>query len=65
VGRLSHQAAEFREICAAAIAASNHDAESGIEELIPVLDSIRTRSNRRFTPTFGKMDRSWVRIVVI
>ena len=34
--------------------------ERGTDELIPVFDNIRTRSNGHLTPTFRKIAQSWV-----
>jgi hypothetical protein len=58
VQRQRTYARKFTCICAAASAASNHHTDKGIEEPIPVLDSTRTRSNWRLTPTFRRMERS-------
>ena len=35
--------------------------ERATDELLPVFDNIRTRSNGRLTPTFRKIAQSWVR----
>ena len=54
-------AAKFYRYFRRAEGAPDRYSERGTDELIPVFDNIRTRSNGQLTLTFRKIAQSWVR----